>query len=350
MQKQTQLLSVGSPADAAGDLVDHPSVLRAGSILRRGGLVAFPTETVYGLGAAASQPAAVRSVFTAKGRPATDPLIVHGASLEQLEPVSDGWNDAALLLAERFWPGPLTMVLPRGSMVADEVGAGGITVGVRVPAHPVALALLHVTGEPVAAPSANRFGRISPTTAAHVQDELDGVIDAVLDGGPTTLGIESTVIDLTGEEPRVLRPGGVTVEHLSEVLGTVAFTEHATVAEDDASPAPGQLLKHYSPSTPLVLVEGPWQWCGELVAELSRLDVSAGVVELPADDPTAARELYGVLRHLDGQGFSLLLVAARQPSGLGRALNDRLFRAAHGRLVADPGPLSVQRLATLALR
>ncbi len=335
---QPERRRVGSNVDSA--------IERAASLLRDGGLVAFPTETVYGLGAVASQAGAVRSVFVAKGRPATDPLIVHGTSLDQLEPAVGGWSDTALALAERFWPGPLTMVLPRGGAVADEVGAGGPTVGVRIPGHPVALEMLRVTGEPVAAPSANRFGRISPTTAQHVIEELGGAIDAVLDGGPTTLGIESTVVDLCGEIPRVLRPGGVTVEDLREVLDRVEYTDKASVAESSAAIAPGQFLRHYAPTTPLVLVEGPVQWCHQLVESLGSQGVNSSVVELADDDDAAARGLYGTLRLMDGKGLDLMLVAAREPTGLGRAVNDRLFRASHGRLVADVSPATVTRLVS----
>ena len=357
MPKETELLVVDQDllvsGSCAGGVVgdNDPAVERAAQILRRGGLVAFPTETVYGLGAVASLPQAVRAVFTAKGRPATDPLIVHGTLIEQLDAVVDGWGTAALALAERFWPGPLTLVVPRGDAAAAEVGAGGPTVGVRVPAHPVALELLRATGAPVAAPSANRFGRISPTSAEHVVEELGGLIDAVLDGGPTTLGIESTVIDLCGDVPRVLRPGGVTIEDLTEVLGRVDYTDRSSVSEaHSAASSPGQFIRHYAPTTPLVLVEGPEQWCRRLVADLEHLEVKACAVELPEDDSVAARELYGALRSADGGGCALLLVAARRPAGLGRALNDRLFRAAHGRLVADISAATVQRLVALASR
>lgn len=310
--------------------------------------MAFPTETVYGLGAVASSSQAVRAVFTTKGRPATDPLIVHGTSIDQLDAVVADWGTAALALAERFWPGPLTMVVPRGDATAPEVGAGGPTVGIRVPAHPVALELLRVVGEPVAAPSANRFGRISPTSAEHVVEELGGLIDAVLDGGPTTLGIESTVIDLCSEVPTVLRPGGVTIEDLAEVLGRVEYEERSSVSEANPSASPGQFLRHYAPTTPLILVEGPRQWCQRLVTALGRLEVKASVVDLSEDDPTAASELYATLRSADSVGSDMLLVAVRRPDGLGRAINDRLFRAAHGRLVADVSDATVQRLVALA--
>ena len=325
----------------------HDAVARAAAVLGAGGLVAFPTETVYGLGALADDAAAVRSVFAAKGRPATDPLIVHGTSLEALTPAVAHWTDPARVLAERFWPGPLTLVLPRTDAVVDEVCAGGPSVAVRVPAHPVALALLDAVGTPVAAPSANRFGRISPTTAAHVLDELDGRIDLVLDGGPTTLGIESTVVDLTGAVPELLRPGGVTLEDLRDALGEVRHRERVAAPESEAATSPGQFLRHYAPTTPLVLVDGGPELRGELIAALGERGREAAPVDLPLDPAHAARELYARLRAADAADVAVLVVSMAIPEGLGRAVNDRLYRAAHGRVVLDATRATIDRLATL---
>ena len=265
--------------------VDHvaPSataIRRAGAVLAAGGLVAFPTETVYGLGAVAHDAVAVRSIFAAKGRPATDPLIVHGASTDDLLAVVGEWPPVARTLAERFWPGPLTLVLPRTDAVVPEVSAGRASVAVRVPAHPVARALLVEAGAPVAAPSANRFGRISPTTAEHVLEELDGRIDMVLDGGPTTLGIESTVLDLTGPVPELLRPGGVTLEDLRDVVGEVRHSDRAAAPESEAAIAPGQFLRHYAALTPLVMVDGGPQLVTELVSSLRDRGHHVAAVEL----------------------------------------------------------------------
>ena len=332
--------------------VDHaapsPSAIgRAASVLGAGGLVAFPTETVYGLGAVARDADAVRSIFTAKGRPATDPLIVHGATAEAVRAVVGGWTSVAGSLAERFWPGPLTLVLPRNDSVVPEVSAGRDSVAVRVPAHPVARALLVAVGTPVAAPSANRFGRISPTTAGHVIEELDGRIDMVLDGGPTTLGIESTVLDLTGAVPELLRPGGVTLEDLRDTVGEVRHAERAVSPESDAAVAPGQFLRHYAPVTPLVMADGGPQLVGELVASLTALGRSAVAVELPGDPHAAARELYGRLRDADAGPGEVLVVGAVDPSGIGRAVNDRLYRAAHGRVVLDARSVTLGRLDAL---
>jgi L-threonylcarbamoyladenylate synthase len=241
------------------------------------------------------------------------------------------------------------MVLGRTEAVPPEVSAGRATVAVRIPAHPVALALLRATTAPVAAPSANRFGRISPTTAHHVLDELDGRIDLVIDGGPTTLGIESTVIDLTGDVPELLRPGGISLEDLRSVLGEVRHRERAVSAESDAAVAPGQFLRHYAPTTPLVLADGPEDLCGRLVAAARAEGVDALEVRLPTEGAPAARELYARLRSADAAGAELLVVGAVDPEGIGRAVNDRLFRAAHGRVVLDDDPPSVARLRS-ALR
>jgi L-threonylcarbamoyladenylate synthase len=215
---------------------------------------------------------------------------------------------------------------------------------VRLPSHPVALALLRAVGRPVAAPSANRFGRISPTTAAHVVAELDGRIDMIVDGGPTTLGVESTVVDLSGPVPRLLRPGGVTLEDLRAVLGTVEHVDRVVVDESDAAAAPGQFLRHYAPTTPLALVQGGQDLLADLVAGLHDAGVAVGTVDLPEAADDAARALYAQLRIADGGDAELLLVRAHEPGGLGRAVNDRLFRAAHGRVVSDPTSVTIERL------
>ncbi len=325
------------------------AVLRhAGQVLRDGGLVAFPTETVYGLGAHARDRAALRAVFEGKGRPSTDPLIVHVPSAEAARGVVTEWSPVAERLAAAFWPGPLTMVLPRAEDVPAEVAAGRPTVAVRVPAHPVALGLLSAAGVPVAAPSANRFGRVSPTTARHVVDELDGVYDLLLDGGPTTLGVESTVVDLTGDLPEMLRPGGVTLEDLVAELGEVRHVGRAVTAPEQAASAPGGLLRHYSPSTPLVLVEGGRRLPDQLEHALRERGVDAVVLALPTDAERAARSLYAALREADAAAVALLLAPAFEPAGLGRAVNDRLYRAAHGRVVLDAMPATLDRLVAIA--
>ncbi len=342
---QTLILAV-SPTGEPESAIAH-----AAALLREGKLVAFPTETVYGLGADATNPDAVAAIFAAKERPASDPLIVHIADLEQLSSVVAETSPLALELAERFWPGPLTLVLPRAEMIPLNVAAGGPTVGVRMPASLVAQKLLRAAGVPVAAPSANRFMRTSPTTAAHVLADLDGRIDCVLDGGPCAVGVESTVLDLTATPPRILRPGAVTLEELREVAPKIAgplATETRPVAR-----APGQMERHYAPRTPLVVFAG--QGARSLAAirseaeaalaqgkrvgallpddEISALSgLDARIESLGADLAAVSRNLYAALRTLDAAGLDLLLTHTYDDEGLGLALNDRLRRAAGGSL------------------
>ena len=334
-RRRTRLLR-STPAD----------VRVAAEILRVGGLVAFPTETVYGLGANALDARAVRGIFEAKARPADDPVIVHIAQISQLEAIARP-TDEALRLAERFWPGPLTLVLPKQAVVPVEVTAGLESVGVRIPSHPVAQALLAAADLPIAAPSANLFGRPSPTRASHVVHDLEGRIDAVLDGGATQLGLESTIIDLSSPTPRLLRPGGLAAEAVEDVLG--AQLQASSAATRGPQPAPGMLPVHYSPRTPLVLIRGA-SAADRLVREVAaslRNGKRVGVValgedlaRLPADvrvervgawsmpEASAAR-LFDALRALDTAGLDVLYVRelADPSRGLGRALDDRLRRA-----------------------
>jgi L-threonylcarbamoyladenylate synthase len=308
----------------------------AAACLRRGGLVAFPTETVYGLGVAALDPAAVRRLFAAKGRPADDPLIVHIASLDALAPLVAAAPPAVAALAARFWPGPLTLVLRRSPLVPDDVTAGLDTVAVRVPAHPVARALLAAAGIPVAAPSANLFSRPSPTQAGHVLEDLDGRIDLVLDGGSTQVGVESTVLDLSGEVPEVLRPGAVTLEMLRPLLPDVRM--RAAAAAPGPQRSPGLLTKHYSPRAPLTLYEGPADRVLARIrhdADLAQASGRRVGLLLPDDDAavTAAR-LYAALREFDADGVEEIFASLPTTTdGLSHAVADRLRRAAAGRVV-----------------
>jgi L-threonylcarbamoyladenylate synthase len=318
----------------------QPAALaEAGEVLRRGGLVAFPTETVYGLGANALNAAAVRRVFEAKGRPPNNPLIVHVADAADAPRVAADWPEAARRLAERFWPGPLTLVLPRGPGVPDEVTAGGPTVAVRVPAHPVALALLRAAGVPVAAPSANRSGHLSPTCAAHVLKALKDRIDLVLDGGPTEGGLESTVLDVTSSPPRLLRPGLIGPAELEALVGPLA--PHAPVT-DGKSPlkSPGLLGRHYAPRTPLECVTGNARLrVAELIAGGGRIGWltfaeasdpcgNALVVPLPNDPAAVAAQLYAVLHRLDELGLDRIVVEWPPATPEWLAVRDRLRRAA----------------------
>ena len=265
---------------------DPNTIREAASCLRRGGLVVFPTETVYGLGAHALDADAVAGIFAAKGRPASDPLIVHVASAAHLDAIARTVPPLATTLAAQFWPGPLTMILPKRTIVPAAVTAGLDTVAVRVPSHPVALALLIAAGIPVAAPSANLFSRPSPTQASHVLADLDGRIDMVLDAGPTDIGVESTVLDLAANPPTVRRPGGVSVEALRALMPDLAVVSRVAAA-GEAQVAPGQLLRHYAPRARLTLVTGPMpaacRWVAVNAVEASERGRRIGILA-PAED------------------------------------------------------------------
>jgi L-threonylcarbamoyladenylate synthase len=317
---------------------DAEAVRRAAEVIHAGGLVAFPTETVYGLGADALSAAAVTRIFEAKERPRGNPLIVHVAGVDALEGVAAQVPARVQDIAHRFWPGPLTLVLPRARAVPLMTTGGLETVAVRVPAHPVARALIQAASRPIAAPSANRSGRPSPTCAEHVREDLDGRIDLVLDGGPTPVGVESTVLDMTSEPPTLLRPGGVTLEQLESCLGEVRVLS----SDDDeaASRSPGLRFRHYAPRARIVLIEPgtgeravtSWLEAGKSVALM--IQRAAGlerpgltVRSMPADSEGYARELFGVLRELDSRGVDAIFVEAIAEEGLGRTVMDRLRRA-----------------------
>ena len=315
---------------------------KAAQVLRDGGLVAFPTETVYGLGANALNPAAVRKIFAAKGRPADHPVIVHVADTSDLKHWAAEVPRAAWLLAEKFWPGPLTMVLKRSARVSDLVTGGQDTVGLRVPSHPVAQQLLKAFGGGIAAPSANRFGRISPTTAQHVREELGDAVDLVLDGGSSEVGIESTIVDLTRDTPAVLRPGRITAQQIADAL--LAPLGESGVGRPRVS---GSLESHYAPGLPLKIVH-PDEIENYVrarpatpIAVLSRSgrprDTKAtlwqGAPETPDD---YARLLYATLRWLDVSGCRLIVVEALPELPEWVAVRDRLSRAATPDPVAPP--------------
>lgn len=323
---------------------DEAGIARAVEFLRAGEVVAFPTETVYGLGADAANPEAVAKIYALKGRPSTHPVIVHLAGAERLDEWAAGVPESARRLAHAFWPGPLTLVLKRAPHVPEAVTGGQATVGLRVPSHPVAQALLAAFGdEPgggrfagVAAPSANKFGRVSPTLAEHVFADFQLAVPLILDGGATALGIESTIVDLSGERPRLLRPGGVAAAAIEEVLG-------APLAAADASAprAPGTLAAHYAPKAHVRLVKRV-----EMLAALAshkgrRLGVLALEAKVPRLNPALQRvvpaiaaqyahELYAALRALDAQNVDLILVETPPGSPAWAAVHDRLARAARG--------------------
>ncbi|MGH9175077.1 MAG: L-threonylcarbamoyladenylate synthase [Vicinamibacterales bacterium] len=342
---------------------DPQIVEEAARSLQRGDLVAFPTETVYGLGAHALDSTAVERLFRAKGRPVTDPVIVHLADGDRVGDVARRVPAVAQDLARRFWPGPLTLILWKRERVPDTVTAGQPTVGVRVPSHPVALLLLRMAGVPVAAPSANQFARPSPTRAAHVLADLEGVIDVLLDAGPTTIGIESTILDLTVSPPLVRRPGRVSLEQIREfVPDAQSVTEVHGLRS--AQPSAGQLARHYAPRATLTLYVGePDRVAARLAndarsaaASGSRVGVLAPEEDLIALAPRlaavaatgrivtmrygsrrkradAARDLFRALRDLDGEGVDIILASAPDPQDIGVAVIDRLTRAAEGRVI-----------------
>lgn len=320
---------------------DPAAIARAARVLQEGGLVAFPTETVYGLGADALSGAAVARIFSAKGRPADNPLIVHVADVAAARGLVREFPALAERAAAALWPGPLTIVLPRGEVVPDITTAGQATVAIRVPAHPVALALLRACGRPLAAPSANRSGRPSPTLAAHVLADLDGRVELILDGGPTLHGLESSVLDLSRGRPMLLRRGSVTIEQLRALLGEVD-----TLDEGDAGAlarSPGLRHRHYAPRARVELVaEGEGEAAvmralaaGERVALVCRREVVTGamgtlVLRLPDELAGFGRELFAGLRTLDAAGVERIVIEAVPEVGVGAAIMDRLRRAAAG--------------------
>ena len=309
----------------------------AAALLRAGKLVAFPTETVYGLGANALDAVAVARIFAVKGRPSTSPLIVHVASIEMAKSLSALWPDAAKRLAKKFWPGPLTIVLPTSASIGGRaavpaiVTAGLSTVGLRMPAHPVALALIRAAGIPLAAPSANRFTQLSPTTAEHVRRGLGDEVDYILDGGPCEVGIESTVVSLAKPLPVLLRPGRISRREIESTLGQ-ALGIATPVSESDAHPAPGMHPRHYSPKTVLYLADNgqvPDQGHG-IYLQYKRAPCRAGVSihQMPLSAADYAAALYDVLHQADAQSYDWIVVDLPPRGPEWEAIHDRLTRAA----------------------
>jgi L-threonylcarbamoyladenylate synthase len=318
------------------------AVQHAAEIIKRGGIVAFPTETVYGLGADAFAPLAVARIFEVKKRPHFDPLIVHVPNPDDLARLVTDIPGPARKLMARFWPGPLTVVLPKRDEVPDIVTAGLPTVAVRMPDHPIALRFIELSGSPIAAPSANLFGYVSPTTAEHVREQLDDQVDLILDGGPCPVGVESTILSFSDERPRLLRPGGVPLEEIESVIGKVAITPVEKPTPSALRPgvpapsAPGMLPRHYAPRTPIVLAaeEEIDSYSNRKAGLLAFREPAEGrafdhteVLSRMGDFREAAANLFAAIRRLDALDLEVIIAEAVPETGLGRAIMDRLRRA-----------------------
>ncbi|MEM3399728.1 MAG: L-threonylcarbamoyladenylate synthase [Candidatus Micrarchaeia archaeon] len=326
--------------------LDESGIRLAAKILRNGGLVAFPTETVYGLGADALNPRAVRKIFEVKGRPKDDPLIVHIADKKDIHKLARDIPDCAEEIMGKFWPGPLTLIFKKRRIV-PKITAGGLnTVAVRMPDNPIALALIKSAKKPIAAPSANLFGRPSPTSAKHVLDDLGGKIDAIIDGGKTKIGVESTVLDLTAKPPVILRPGGITLEELREVLGEVRVY-HPGEKNDEKPLSPGMKYRHYAPRADVLLILGDYRRRVEKIRELAenyrKTGKKVGIMAIRknrryeadsikfagSDAKTIAKNLFRVLREFDDEKVDVIIAEGIEDRGLGLAIMNRLKKAAY---------------------
>lgn len=348
---ETKLLKVNAAKPEA------EKIAVAAEILRQGGVVAFPTETVYGLGADALNPAAVAKIFTAKGRPGDNPLIVHVADIAEVGKLVSSISPVACTMMRTFWPGPLTLILPRREIVPDAVTAGLETVAIRMPDHPVALALIRAAGVPVAAPSANLSGKPSPTRAIHVQVDLMGKVDAIIDGGDTGIGVESTVLDMTAERPLILRPGGLTLERLQMVLPEVGLDPGIMVAQEETSVlarSPGVKYKHYAPQAEVLVVEGEAERQPETIRRLAEDAEAKGkrvgiiateenayrygnrqvIVSGSRREPlTIAHNLFSIFREMDAEGKDMIIAEGIDDKDLGMAVMNRLRKASGFRIV-----------------
>lgn len=331
-------------------VIDLKAIAHAGEILKKGGLVAFPTETVYGLGGDATNPDASHKIYSAKGRPSDNPLIVHITNMKALEEMVAQVPQTAYLLAERFWPGPLTMIFQKNDRIPYETTGGMDTVAVRMPSDPIARALIDASTGYIAAPSANTSGRPSPTQAEHVAQDLSGKIDMIIDGGPVDIGLESTIVDLTEEVPMILRPGYITLEMMQEVLGEVRVDPGLIAADSDRKPkAPGMKYRHYAPKADLKVVEGKTErvvqtinrLCAELMDQEKRVGIIATeetkalykrgtVISIGArdDEEAIARHLYGSLRQFDELGVDAIFSESFETAKMGQAIMNRLLKAA----------------------
>ena len=344
MDMKTDIIKINPQA------IDFDAIARAGEILKKGGLVAFPTETVYGLGGDATNPEASHKIYSAKGRPSDNPLIVHITNMKALEEMVEEVPQTACALAERFWPGPLTMIFRKNDRIPYETTGGMDTVAVRMPSDPIAQALIDASTGYIAAPSANTSGRPSPTQAEHVAQDLSGKIDMIIDGGPVNIGLESTIVDLTEDVPMILRPGYITLEMLREVLGEVRVDPGLIAADSERKPkAPGMKYRHYAPKADLKVVEGKTdavvqtinRLCEELVEKKKQVGIIATeetkehyrqgiVISIGArdDEEAIARHLYGILRQFDELGVDAIFSESFAAAGMGQAIMNRLLKAA----------------------
>ncbi|WP_243525277.1 L-threonylcarbamoyladenylate synthase [Bacillus pseudomycoides] len=330
---------------------DYPQLQEAARLLRENEAIAFPTETVYGLGANAMNDEAIAKIFEAKGRPSDNPLIVHIGAKSQLGEIVREITPVAEELMKHFWPGPLTIILPKKDGISEKVTAGLDTVGVRMPDHPVALALIEVANVPVAAPSANRSGRPSPTLAYHVYEDLNGKIAGIVDGGATGVGVESTVVDCTSEVPTILRPGGITKEQLEEVIGTVSL-DPALKDEKEKPKAPGMKYTHYAPKAPLSIVEGSRDFIQQLVDKKKEEGYTVGVLTteeyqhvyeadvvlscgVRSNLASVATKLYDVLRTFDASKVDVIFSESFPNEGIGNAIMNRLTKAAGHHIIIE---------------
>ena len=338
-----------------GEHLNEEAIKKAGQILKDGGLVAFPTETVYGLGGNALDPRASMKIYAAKGRPSDNPLIVHIAELEKLKEITTKIPEGARILAEKYWPGPLTMILPKADIVPKETTGGLDSVAVRFPSDVIAQELIRAAGGFVAAPSANTSGRPSPTLAQHVEEDLGDAIDMILDGGQVGIGLESTIVDFTEEIPVVLRPGYISLEMLQETLGEVRMDKGLLITDNSVHPkAPGMKYRPYAPQAELAIVEGPTEkvisYINQMTEEASKKGLRIGII---AADETAARykngvirsigsreeeetiahHLYEVLRDFDGDGVSVIYSEAFYTPKMGQAIMNRLLKAAGHKII-----------------
>jgi L-threonylcarbamoyladenylate synthase len=338
---------------------DEPDIVKirkAATIIREGGLVAFPTETVYGLGANALNEEAVNKIFRIKKRPSSDPIIVHISEMDELETVVKSTPELAYKLAERFWPGPLTMIMQRSDNIPSNVSAGLLTVAVRMPSHRISVALIRESGVPIAAPSANIFSRPSSTRAQHIIDDFSDSVDMIIDGGDSTIGLESTVLDLTSDPPVLLRPGGTPMEALKQVIPNLQFgPKYLKIEDSKASTSPGMLTKHYSPRAQLLLFKGPVDRVREKMREkisellgagkkiglllpsedIQALDLDVESVDLGSENDLekVGKNLFSGLRELDNLELDVILVRSLNSEGLGLAILDRMIRASEGKMI-----------------